>query len=132
MKINNIILQDYLLEQSRITHQSDLERNYHVFYQLTAAASRDPSLAEKYQIKSPKTYHYLSQSGCTSLDGVDDAAKVDALVLLLMFVFDKIFLIYSLMHFVWRLKLFKFHPKLQMQYSPFFLQSCGWVTSSFR
>jgi myosin heavy subunit len=79
------------------------ERNYHIFYQLTAAAQvisknikmilpwilnilkhlkltlilqRDTSLANQYQVHPPSTYHYLNQSGCTKLDGVDDAAKV--------------------------------------------------------
>ena len=50
-----------------------------MFYQLTAAAQRDPSLADKYQVRPPSTYHYLNQSNSSGLDGVDDADKFDAL-----------------------------------------------------
>ena len=116
-------VQDYLLEQSRITHQSEQERNYHVFYQLTAAAQRDPGLAAQYQVRPPATYHYLNQSGSNTLDGVDDAAKVLSLSLLSVSLIT--ILLSSLTPSDWLLKLFKFRLKLRMQYFQSSRQSCG-------
>ena len=36
-------------------------------------------MAAQYKVQPPSTYHYLNQSTSHHLDGVDDAAKFDAL-----------------------------------------------------
>lgn len=83
-QIDGCVVRDYLLERSRIALQSSSERNYHVFYQLVAAAQRDADLAKRLQLtcddgNSSPEFVYLNQSGCTQIDGVDDASNFDSL-----------------------------------------------------
>ncbi len=61
----------YLLEKSRVVFQGEGERNYHVFFQLVAGC--DEKMANKMKLKDINDYAYLSASGCTQVDGVNDA-----------------------------------------------------------
>nr|DAD44342.1 TPA_asm: hypothetical protein HUJ06_002572 [Nelumbo nucifera] len=69
-RISGAAIRTYLLERSRVCQISDPERNYHCFYMLCAAPPED---TEKYKLGSPKSFHYLNQSNCYVLDGVNDA-----------------------------------------------------------
>ncbi|VBB27468.1 unnamed protein product [Acanthocheilonema viteae] len=51
----------YLLEKSRICHQLEGERNYHIFYQLIAGA--DEQMAKRLQLKPASSFKYLKH-GC--------------------------------------------------------------------
>lgn len=78
--IRGCIIQDYLLEQSRITFQSPEERNYHVMYQLVAEGRTNAEFATAYQLKDPLFYRYLNASGNNmDLDVAAESRKFEAL-----------------------------------------------------
>ncbi|MFH4982829.1 hypothetical protein AB6A40_009538 [Gnathostoma spinigerum] len=57
--IESANIECYLLEKSRIVHQSPGDRNYHIFYCLLAGISREES--EALHLKSATHYYYLTQ-----------------------------------------------------------------------
>ncbi|CAG9541038.1 unnamed protein product [Cercopithifilaria johnstoni] len=64
----------YLLEKSRICHQLEGERNYHIFYQLIAGA--DEQMAKRLQLRPCSTFKYLKH-GCTQFfSGSDTTNKI--------------------------------------------------------
>ncbi|KAI4300104.1 hypothetical protein L6164_033518 [Bauhinia variegata] len=71
-RISGAAIRTYLLERSRVCQVSDPERNYHCFYMLCAAPSED---IQKYKLGNPRTFHYLNQSNCYELEGVDDSKE---------------------------------------------------------
>ncbi|RYR25269.1 hypothetical protein Ahy_B02g058952 [Arachis hypogaea] len=71
-RISGAAIRTYLLERSRVCQLSDPERNYHCFYMLCAAPPED---VKKYKLGNPRTFHYLNQTNCFELEGVDEAKE---------------------------------------------------------
>ncbi|OMO78429.1 IQ motif, EF-hand binding site [Corchorus capsularis] len=69
-RISGAAIRTYLLERSRVCQISDPERNYHCFYLLCAAPLEE---IQRYKLGDPKSFHYLNQSSCYELVGVNDA-----------------------------------------------------------
>jgi myosin-5 len=62
---------NYLLEKSRIVHQPNDERNYHIFYQLFKGCNE--TLRSRLGLKNDiYAFNYLNQSGCVDVDSIDD------------------------------------------------------------
>ncbi|CAH2001875.1 unnamed protein product [Acanthoscelides obtectus] len=67
--IAGCIIQDYLLEQSRLTFQGPGERNYHIFYQLIEEAKHDKDFASQLYLRDATFYNYLNQSDSIDIEG---------------------------------------------------------------
>ncbi|KAL5222227.1 hypothetical protein ABZP36_026940 [Zizania latifolia] len=71
-KISGAAIRTYLLERSRVCQINSPERNYHCFYFLCAAPSED---IKRYGLGDPSSFHYLNQSSCIRVDGINDAEE---------------------------------------------------------
>ncbi|XP_041849279.1 unconventional myosin-VIIa-like [Melanotaenia boesemani] len=64
-------MEQYLLEKSRVCHQSLEERNYHVFYCMLAGITAEEKKALR--IGNAREYKFLSKGDCIACEGRDDA-----------------------------------------------------------
>lgn len=65
-------INNYLLEKSRVVGQVRDERDFHIFYQFTKAASEN--YRTNFGVQQPSTYAYTSKSKCYDVNGIDDVA----------------------------------------------------------
>ncbi|XP_041362744.1 myosin heavy chain, striated muscle-like isoform X1 [Gigantopelta aegis] len=73
-KIAGADIETYLLEKSRVTFQQPLERNYHIFYQLTSGAISGMS-DQLLMSADPGLYSFINQGALTA-DGIDDPEEM--------------------------------------------------------
>ncbi|CAG5102710.1 Similar to MYO5A: Unconventional myosin-Va (Gallus gallus) [Cotesia congregata] len=79
--ITGASIRTYLLEKSRVVFQAHQERNYHIFYQLCAAATSPPQASpsdvsarlKNLQLDKGSSFHYLNQGNCFTIDNLDDS-----------------------------------------------------------
>ncbi len=69
------VIENYLLEKSRLVFQAKDERNYHIFYQLLSGATEQEKQAMK--LGTADDFHYTNQSYCTEVKGVSDAKEFE-------------------------------------------------------
>lgn len=63
-------IEQYLLEKSRIVHQNQGERNYHIFYAMVGGLSKEEK--KRLELEDATKYHYLTQGSTVTCDGKDE------------------------------------------------------------
>ncbi|ORY53153.1 hypothetical protein BCR33DRAFT_711504 [Rhizoclosmatium globosum] len=70
-------ISNFLLEKSRVVGPGPGERNFHIFYQLTTACTREEK--EALGMMEPKYFHYLNTSTEFTADGISDSEEYAAM-----------------------------------------------------
>ena len=68
--IHGGLINNYMLELSRIEFQAEGERNYHIFYQMIKGLS--PEQKTLCALKNAEQYDFLNKSGCYEVETVND------------------------------------------------------------
>lgn len=99
--IKGCVILDYLLEQSRITFQSEGERNYHIMYQLVAQGQKNIGIANTFHLRPAEFYKYLNTSNSEKINMNLESKKFDAVTMAFtvlqipQFVIDGVFKVIS-------------------------------------
>merc|ERR1712127_997693 len=67
-------IESYLLEKSRITYCMELERNYHIFYQLCSTAF--PEMSKEIMLEANASKYFYINQGMLTIDRLDDAQEM--------------------------------------------------------
>ncbi|XP_050746311.1 unconventional myosin heavy chain 6 isoform X1 [Drosophila biarmipes] len=79
--IKGCVIQDYLLEQSRIIFQSEGERNYHIMYHLVAQGQKNIHIAKAFHLRPPDFYKYLNITSSEQININLESIKFDAVTM---------------------------------------------------
>eukprot|EP00808_Paulinella_micropora_P013586 g76738.t1 len=74
-KIVGSVIETYLLEKSRITHQNPGERNYHIFYYLCKYGALPDDKYEKWQMDDADNFYYTNQGESSKVKEVSDVER---------------------------------------------------------